>query len=68
MKIPDQLADAVRQIRRCWIPVAFSIVVAVLLAQAGWFGLVVLAIALAATFYLGGYTVRITKKERSHED
>lgn len=68
MKMADQLADGIRQIRRCWIPVAFSIVVAVLLAQAGWFALVVLAIALATAVYLGGYTVRITKKESRHED
>lgn len=58
----------IRQIRRCCLPITFSVVVSVLLSKLGWPALIILTILAIAGFYLCGYTVQIHKPKETHED
>ncbi len=62
------LTGGIRQIRRCCMPITFSVVMSVLLSKLGWPVLIILTGLAIAGFYLCGYTVQINQRKESNEN
>ena len=62
------LTGGIRQIRRCCMPIAFSVVMSVLLSKLGWPVLIILSVLTAVGLCLCGYTVQIHKTKENNED
>ena len=62
------LTGGIRQIRRCCMPITFSVVLSVLLSKLGWPVLIILAGLAVVGFYLCGSTVQIHKPKESNEN
>ena len=68
MNICNPSTEGVRQLRRCWLPITFSVVASVLLAKLGWPILIILSVLAVVGFHLCGYTVQINQRKESNEN